>query len=301
METKWFKLRILITGASGLYGSKMAQIGLRDYEVYSGYSRDHPIYGTAVQFDIQSKNQVEYAIKKVNPEVVVHAAALTDVDACEINKELAWKINVEGTRNVAEASKVCHAFLIYISTDYVFNGEKGSYTETDIPAPINYYGFTKQKAEELVQNLMDKYCIARASVIYGATPAAGKINFALWLLNKLRQKEVVKIVVDQWNSPTLNTNLARMILEVIQRGITGVYHLSGATRINRYDFAKSIALAFNMDPALIAPSASSDFSWAAKRPKDSSLNVEKAQNALSNKPLSINQAVLQLKSELLQF
>jgi len=299
METKWCPLKLLITGASGLYGSKLAELATaKNYEVYSGYSRDRPAYGTPIQFDVSDKNRVEEVLQKVNPEVVVHAAALTDVDKCEINKDLAWNINVEGTRNIAEAVKTSRAFLICISTDYVFNGEKGNYTETDPPDPINYYGLTKLKAEELVEDVLDKYCIARTSVIYGAKPAAGKINFVLWLLNKLRQKEAVKIVVDQWNSPTLNTNLAEMTWEIIQRKMTGVYHLSGATRIRRYDFAKSIASAFNLDPALIIPSASSEFTWAAKRPKDSSLSVEKAENALTKKPLPVDQALSQLRSEM---
>jgi dTDP-4-dehydrorhamnose reductase len=291
-------LRILITGASGLYGSKLAQLAEKDCEVYSGYNKNKPIYGTAVQFNITSKNQVEYVFKKVNPDVVVHAAALTDVDKCEKNKKLAWKINVEGTRNIVEASKACNAFLFYLSTDYVFNGEKGNYTETDSPNPINYYGLTKQKAEGLVQKLIDDCCIARTSVIYGTTITADKINFALWIMNKLRQEESVKMVVDQWNSPTLNTNLAEMTLEVIQRRMTGVYHLSGATRINRYDFAKSIASVFNLNPTLIIPSTSASLSWYAKRPKDSSLNVERAENALRNKPLPVGQALSQLKTEM---
>jgi dTDP-4-dehydrorhamnose reductase len=299
METKWFKLKILITGASGLFGSKLSQIIPKDCQVYSAYSKNKPSHRTPIQFDISNKNQIKHAFKKTNPDIVVHAAALTNVDTCETNKELAWKTNVEGTRNTAEAVKACGAFLFYVSTDYVFNGEKGNYTETDTPDPINYYGLTKLKAEELVKDIADEYYIARTSVIYGATPAAGKINFVLWLLNKLRQKETVKIVVDQWNSPTLNTNLAEMTWEIIQRRITGVYHLSGATRISRYDFAKSIAAAFKLNPTFILPSDPSTFSWPAKRPKDSSLNTEKAQNTLTKKPLPIDQALSQLRREML--
>jgi dTDP-4-dehydrorhamnose reductase len=298
METEWFTLKILITGASGLYGSKLTQIISTNHQVYAAYSKNKPIHGTALKFDISNKNQVEHAFKKANPDAVVHAASLTDVDKCETDKELAWKTNVEGTRSIAKAAKAYGAFLLYVSTDYVFNGEKGNYTETDTPAPINYYGLTKLKAEELIKDMMDEYCIARPSVIYGATPAAGKINFALWLINKLRKKENVKIVTDQRNSPTLNTNLAEMTWEIIHRRMTGIYHLAGATRISRYDLAKSIASAFDLDPALITPSASSEFSWAAKRPKDSSLNVKKAQNALKNKPLPIDQALSQLRHEM---
>ena len=293
-------MNLLITGASGLFGSKLSELATAgNYNVYSGYSQDPVASGTSIQFDVSDKNQVGAVFKKVNPEVVVHAAALTDVDKCELDRELAWKINVEGTRNIAEAVKSSHAFLVYISTDYVFNGETGGYAEADATDPINYYGFTKLKAEELVQDLVDEYCIARTSVIYGSTPVAGKINFALWLFNLLKKKEQVKIVTDQWNSPTLNTNLANMTLEIIQRKFTGVFHLSGATRISRYDFAKVIAQTFNLDENLINPCSSADFSWTAKRPRDSSLNTSKAQQSLKNKPLQIHQSLERMKQELI--
>jgi dTDP-4-dehydrorhamnose reductase len=302
MEAEWCSLTLLITGASGLYGSKLAELATaRNYEVCSGYNKDQPPYGAPIQFDVKDKNRVEEAVKNVKPEVVVHAATLTDVDECEENRELAWKINVEGTRNIAEAAKSSNAFLVYISTDYVFNGDTGNYKETDVPDPINYYGFTKLRAEGLVKELMGEYCIARASVIYGSTPAAGKINFALWLLNKLKKNEQTKIVADQWNSPTLNTNMAGMTLEIIERKLTGTFHLSGATRISRYDFAKKIAKTFNLDTNLISPTPSAEFSWAAKRPKDSSLDTAKAQQTLKSKPLQINQALERMKQELAHF
>jgi dTDP-4-dehydrorhamnose reductase len=302
MEAKGCPLKLLITGASGLYGSKLAEMATaRNYEVYSGYSQDKPAFGTPTHFDVSERNRVEEVFKKVNPEVVVHAAALTDVDKCEINKELAWRINVEGTRNIVEAAKGSRAFLVYLSTDYVFNGETGRYKETDRPDPINFYGVTKLKAEELVKEKADKYCIARASVIYGSTPAAGKANFALWLLKKLESNEQIKVVTDQWNSPTLNTNLAEMTLEIIENKIAGTFHLSGATRINRFDFAKLLAQAFNLDGNLIRSVTSTEFSWIAKRPRDSSLDTAKAQQTLKSKPLQVAEAVERLKQELGHF
>lgn len=292
-------MKLLITGASGLYGSKLATLATaKNYEVYSGYSRNQPTSGIPLQFDVSNKNRVEQLFKKVKPEVVVHAASLTDVDKCEMNKELAWKINVKGTRNIAEVAKTSRFFLIYISTDYVFNGETGMYTENDRPEPINYYGLTKLKAEELVKDLLDEYCVARTSVIYGSTPASGKINFALWVFNKLRRSEQIRIVADQWNSPTLNTNLAEMTMEIIKRKLEGTFHLSGATRISRYDFAKLIAETFNLDANLMNPSTVAEFSWVAKRPPDSSLDTTKAQQTLKSKPLQINQALKKLKQEL---
>ena len=293
-------MKLLITGASGLYGSKLAQMALaKNIEVYSSDIQGLSVYGSFVKLDISGKEQVEEAFKTIKPDVVVHAATLTDVDKCETNKELAWKVNVEGTKNIVEAAKSAGSFLIYISTDYVFSGEKGNYKETDKPDPINYYGLTKLKAEEIVQT-QKEYFIGRPSVIYGSTPAAGKVNFALWLIETLGKGERVKIVTDQWNTPTLNTNLAEMTLEVIERRLTGVYHTCGATRVSRLEFAEQIAEAFGLDKSLIDKVLSSQFTWPAKRPMDSSLDTSKAQKTLQHKPLDMSKALKQLKLEFSQ-
>ena len=298
MEAGWFPLKVLITGAIGLYGSKLARMAIeRGIDVYSCDVQEMPVCGNFVKFDVSNKELVNEAFKRVKPDFVVHAATLTDVDKCELNKELAWKINVEGTRNIVEAAKGVGSFLIYISTDYVFNGEKGLYIELDKPDPINYYGLTKLEAEKLVK-ASDEYFIARPSVIYGSTPAAGKVNFALWLIEALRKREHVRIVTDQWNTPTLNTNLAEMTLEAVERKLTGTFHLCGATRVSRFEFAQLIAETFDLDKNLIDPALSSQFSWPAKRPMDSSLDTSKAQQTLKNKPLEIREALRRLKMEL---
>ncbi|MCW3996169.1 MAG: dTDP-4-dehydrorhamnose reductase [Candidatus Bathyarchaeota archaeon] len=300
MEAWGFSLKLLITGASGLFGSKLAQMALaRNFEVYSADIQSRTFYGQFVLLDISEKLKVHEAFRSIRPDVVVHAASLTDVDKCEMNKELAWKINVEGTKNIVEAAVETGSFLLYISTDYVFSGRKGSYKETDVPHPINYYGTTKLKAEEIVK-AQSEYFIARPSVIYGSAPAAGKVNFALWLIETLQKGERVKIVTDQWNSPTLNTNLAEMILEVIERHLTGIYHLCGATRVSRLEFAQKIADAFGLDKRLIDPTSSSQFTWVALRPMDSSLDTSKAQRALKCKPLGMAEALGKLKLELSQ-
>ena len=293
-------MKILITGASGLYGSKLAKLALdRGIEVYSSDIQGLSTYGSFVKLDIAGKAQVDEAFSSIKPDVVVHAATLTDVDKCELNKALAWKVNVEGTKNIAEASQKAGAFLIYISTDYVFSGDKGCYVESDSPDPVNYYGLTKVVAEEIVQTLPETdFFIARPSVIYGSTPAAGKVNFALWLIETLRKGERVKIVTDQWNTPTLNTNLAEMTLEVIERRLTGIYHLCGATRVSRFEFAEKIADVFALDKGLIDKVLSSQFTWPAKRPADSSLDTSKAQRYLCCKPLKMDEALEHLKLEL---
>jgi dTDP-4-dehydrorhamnose reductase len=291
-------LKVLITGANGLLGSKLVEAAERlDHEVYAS-DITQPLQGIPVHFDISDRKQVDSNFDKVVPEAVVHCAAMTDVDKCETARELAWKINVTGTENIVKASDRTKAFLICVSTDFVFNGEKGRYTEEDAPDPINYYGLTKLEAEKRVQDMTGKHCIVRASVIFGSNPALGKVNFALWLLEKLRRKESVNIVTDQWNSPTLNTNMAEMMLEILERKLEGAIHVSGATRINRFDFAKLLASTFKLDSDLIRPVTSAEFSWPARRPRDSSLSTKKASRLLRNKPLEIRQAFLRLKQEI---
>jgi dTDP-4-dehydrorhamnose reductase len=298
MEAQGSQVRLLVTGASGLLGTRLCEVAVKNHEIYSVYSQRPPVYGAPFKIDIADEKAYEKIFRKLRPEAVVHAAALTDVDKCEVEKELAWKTNVQGTANIARLCCIHSAFLVYVSTDYVFNGKKGTYKETDKPGPINYYGLTKLEGEKIVEKSEVECCIARTSVLYGTVPSSEKTNFALWLLDKLKRKEEAKIVMDQWNSPTLNTNLAGMILEILERKIGGTFHLAGATRLSRYEFAKSVAKAFDLDMNLIVPVSSGAIPWIAKRPRDSSLNVDKAQETLRNhRPMQIHEALEKMKKE----
>ena len=289
-------MKLLITGASGLLGSRLAELAIRkNHEVYSAYSQHQPTYGTPIQLDISDKNHVEKAFKKIEPEVVVHTAALTDVDKCELEKELAWKINVEATNHIATASACMNSHLTYVSTDYVFDGEKGCYREEDQANPISHYGYTKLKGEELIKEHATKWCITRPSVLYGWL--SHKQNFATWLINNLNQKKEVKILKDQYISPTLNTNLAEMLLEIAERNMTGTLHTAGATRVSRHEFALKLAEVFNLNINLVKPAKMNEMPWRAKRPRDSSLNVSKALTLLNQKPLKLEQALKLMKTE----
>ena len=284
-------MSIFLTGGSGLLGSKIAEIALKEHEVFAGYCHNKPEFGEPVKFDLDKDTDLG-VIYEIKPEVIIHTAALTNVDECETNKELAYKINAEGTKKVAEIAKELGSFLIYVSTDYVFSGDKGKYKEEDEPNPIDYYGYTKLLGEKYCE------CIARPCVIYGAKPASGKVNFALWLMNNLRNEEEVKIVTDQFITPTLNTNLAKMLLGVAERELKGIFHLAGATRVSRYDFALRIAKEFELDESLITPSRMAEMKWIASRPKDSSLDTSKASKYLKEKPYDLDKALENLKGEL---
>jgi len=281
-------MKVFITGGSGLAGSRLAEMALaRGDEVYSGYAHNQPLYGNGIR-DI---------IERMRPDVIVHSAALTDVDRCEREKELAYRMNVEGTRAVATAARRAGSYLVYISTDYVFDGQRGMYREEEKTRPVSYYGLSKLLGEEFC---LDLGCVARTCVIYGSRPASGKVNFALWLLDSLRAGKEVRVVRDQFITPTLNSNLAAMVLEAAERHLSGIYHLSGATRVSRYDFACQLARAFDLDSRLILPSQMSDLNWLAKRPADSSLDTSKASRMLKSRPLSLDDSLQLLKEELLK-
>jgi dTDP-4-dehydrorhamnose reductase len=225
------------------------------------------------------------------PEVIIHTAALTDVDRCEEDKELAARINCRGTMWLKEASAIAGSFLIYVSTDYVFDGKKGMYKETDATSPLSSYGRTKLAAERYADS------VARPCVIYGARTDAGKLDFANWVISRLREGRTVKAVTDQHITPTYNSNLSRMLLEVASRRLSGTYHLSGSTRISRYDFACMIAERLSLDASLIEKSVMADLGWKAARPCDSSLDTTKASAALKEKPAGLKRSLDMLLEE----
>jgi len=275
-------------------GSKVAQVALaRGDEVFSGYAHNEPEFGRGVKFDLLDPAGILDLVDRMRPDVVVHSAALTDVDRCERERELAYKMNVEGTRATAMAAEKAGSFLVYISTDYVFDGLAGMYREDDSPNPLSYYGYSKLLGEQFCRG-----CIARTCVIYGSRPASGKVNFALWLINSLRSGKEVRVVTDQFITPTLNTNLAEMVLEAADRRLCGVYNMAGATRLSRYDFAIELAKAFDLDRDLLRRSRMEDMKWPARRPKDSSLDTSKATGMLAYKPLAIKEAIKRLVDEM---
>ncbi len=287
-------MKLLITGGSGLLGSKVAENALaRGDAVYCGYAHNEPAKGSAVRFDLADERGIRELLDRLRPDVIVHSAALTDVDRCERERELAYRLNVEGTRAIAQACQDVGAFLVYISTDYVFDGVRGMYREDELTNPISYYGTSKLLGEQFCQG-----CIARTCVIYGSQPASGKTNFALWLIDRLRSGKQVSVVTDQFVTPTLNTNLTGMVLEAADRRLSGIYHMAGATRISRYDFALHVADIFDLNADLILPSRMADLPWIAKRPMDSSLDTSKASKMLANKPLGLAESLQILRAEI---
>jgi dTDP-4-dehydrorhamnose reductase len=284
-------LKLLITGSSGLLGSKLVKLATASgHEVHSLYF-DHPTSEDYSQrLDITDQALVQKAMADKSPEVVIHAAAITDLDLCEQRPELAYKVNATATGFLAAACRNVKSFFIYVSTDYVFDGEHGGYREHDPPNPINVYGKSKLAGEQETVRWSEDFCIARTSVVFG-WGRKHRPNFATWVYEKLRVGQKMKVVTDQYATPTLNSNLARMLLETAERRMKGTFHLSGSTRVNRYEFAVLLARKFGFDETLLAPVKADETNWIARRPVDSSLNTATAQKTLTHTPATLNEAL----------
>ena len=288
--------KLLITGTSGLLGNKIVKAAKHNYEVIPTYNTK-PLHSNSVKLEITNLNEVLNVFNKLEPNIVIHTASETNVDKCEIEKEHAWKTNAEGTRNIAEACQKVNAKLVCISTDYVFDGEKGLYDEEDKPNPVNYYGLTKLEGEKQVIKHCKNYAILRTSVLYGWHP--WKQNFTTWIINQLKQGKEITVVNDHYNTPTWAGNLAEIAIEVAEKNLQGLYHASGRERISRYEFAKQIARTFNLNADLVKPVKMSQLTaWIAKRPKDSSLNTGKIQKQLKTKPLNITEGLNKMNEEM---
>ena len=284
-------MKILVTGASGLLGSRLVELAItRGHQVCSAYHAHAATRGNPCLLDLREEKEVRRCLTEERPEVVIHSAAITDVDFCERNPELAMDVNGSVTGSLAEACCDAGSHLIYVSTDYVFDGKRGLYKENDEPQPINVYGQSKLLGEQRVLHASADFCVARTRVLYG-WGREHRPNFATWLHDNLRASRKVTVVTDQYASPTLNTNLARMLVEVAERRIHGILHLAGNTRISRYEFAVMLAKQFGFNQGLLTPVKADATQWIARRPYDSSLSVAKAQEMLSNKPATLDEAL----------
>lgn len=295
--------RILITGANGLLGQKLASILSQDtkYELlltskHNAFVLNHQLFDYTL-LDITSKSDVKSLVTSYHPDIIINTAAITDVDRCERERELAWKVNVHGVENLVEAARKVKAKLIQISTDYVFDGKRGPYAEDDRPNPINYYGKTKLASENTVRLGEIRYAIVRTIVLYGHGKNV-KSNFALWVINNLQQKKPIRGVTDQIGNPTLANDLAYGIVKIIERDREGFYHICGSEMISRYDFAVKIAQVFGFNPNLITPTASAELQQVAPRPLKSGFITLKSETELGLKPSDVTQGLMILKREL---
>lgn len=295
-------MKILVTGASSSPGYKtVLELSARGYDVLAIYNQhDFPDVDRVrkIRLDLTQFDKVVEFLHQEKPDLIVHMAALGDVDKCEEDRALAWLVNVEVTRVLARQARKLSIPFLYLSTDYVFDGERGMYREDEPPCPVNYYGLTKLIAEEVVRSMLDKFLIVRTSAIYGLGP--GRPNFGKVLIEKLSKGESVRALVDQYLSPTLNTMLAKAIAELLEKNVWNeIFHIAGE-RVSRYEFAIKLAEKFGFDKSKIEPIYMKDIAWKAKRPRDSSLDTTKARKLISVEFYSLEKSLDLLYEEYLK-
>ena len=284
--------RILITGAFGQLGTSLRNI-LSDQSILAtGRMIPEEEKDGCTKLDITEPNQVRETISLFQPDVIVHLAAMTDVDGCELHPELAYDVNVQGTEHLLNNF---NGRFIYISTDYVFDGSDGPYTEKDEVNPISVYGRTKFYGEDLVQQSDANWVILRSNVVFSFNERT-KASFMDWVVDSLKNRQSITVVDDQWNNPTWTVDLARIISRTIDHEIQGLYHYGGRDLLNRFAFAEMIAETFKLDRTLIEPIDTASLNQLAKRPLKSGLRPEKIEIDLSVEALPLRKALDEIYS-----
>lgn len=278
--------KILITGGSGFLGGHLVQQSKKRFSVTATYF-DHPYKIDGVNFtylNLSDLNSIERSIKQIRPQVIIHTAAISSVDSCEIQKDLAHTVNFQAVRKLATLAELHGIRLIFLSSDMVYDGEKGYYQEEDAVNPINYYGETKVLAEQEIKETCSNYVIARPALIYG-TAVTNANSFSDKILQNISNNISVKLFYDQYRTPILVQNLAESLLELGDHAFVGTLNLGGSQRISRYDFGLEMAQVYHFSSKLLKKCSMNDFITRAKRPRDLSLDVSKAQSLLDTKLL----------------
>jgi len=285
-------MKILITGSNGLLGQKLVKLlvdeGIEVIATSRGANRVNYISKPFeyCELNITDQDQVSEILKKYNPNVVIHTAAMTNVDQCETEQDNCIKLNVDAVEYLVSACESIKAHFIHLSTDFIFDGEDGPYKEEDLPNPISFYGQSKLDAEEIVRSAKCDWAILRTVLVYGITPGMSRSNIILWVKENLENGKPLKIVDDQWRTPTLAEDLAMGCYLAAKKRATGIFNISGREMLTPYDMAKKTADYFNLDFSLVTKVDGSTFSQPAKRPPKTGFILDKAKKVLGYQPHS---------------
>jgi dTDP-4-dehydrorhamnose reductase len=289
--------KILITGSNGLLGQKLIYqlIGYPTFEVYaSSRGVNRMLLQKRYEYiplDITDQSEVDETIDEIKPDIVINTAAMTNVDACEDDKEGCWDLNVNATKYLVEACERVGAHFIHLSTDFIFDGEDGPYMENDLPSPLSYYGESKVASEEVVKLAKCSWSIVRTVLVYGVVDNLSRSNIVLWAKGALERGTELTVVDDQFRSPTLAEDLAHGCILIAQKEATGIYNISGGEYMCVIDLVKRVANYFGFDESLVKPISSTSLNQTAKRPPRTGFVLDKAMNDLGYKPSSFEEGL----------
>lgn len=296
-------MKVLVTGAAGQVGRSLAVQALEQgHEVVAGYNSRRPaLHGTElIHIDKVDGAEARASILATRPEWIVDTGALHNVDYCELHPEEAFLVNRDGTRNLAEAAAAIGATFVFISTDFVFDGQKpGPYVEGDAPNPRSQYASSKLAGERATATASPSHIIVRPSVVYSwldsrgrAESSSGKgVNFGTWLVEEVAHGRPVRIIADQIASPTLAEDLASAVLALLKSGASGTFHAAGATAISRFQFSVNLVNRLGLDPSFVKPVATAELQQRARRPGNSSLDSSRLTAVAHHRMLELPDAL----------
>ena len=296
--------KILITGSNGLLGQKLVEKlkNNSEFEVIATARGENKLPAEEgyryISLDISDKEQVNSVFEKEKPEVVIHTAAMTNVDQCESEKDACWTLNVTAVEYLVDACRANDTFFVHLSTDFIFDGKAGPYTETAEANPVSFYGWSKYAAEKIVINSGIKWAIARTILVYGIAHDMSRSNIILWVKNSLESGKSINVVNDQWRTPTLAEDLADGCILIAKKKAEGIFNISGKDLLNPYQMAIMTAEYFGLDKSLINEVDGSKFSQPAKRPAKTGFILDKPTKVLGYNPMSFNEGIAFLAKQI---
>ncbi len=298
------KKTILITGSNGLLGQKLVDLLSKEDNIQliataKGENRLPNQEGYVYQsLDITDEQQVNEVFATYNPQIVIHTAAMTNVDTCESDLEGCERLNVKAVEYIVQACEKQGSFLCHLSTDFIFDGADGPYDEEAKPNPISIYGESKLKAEQIIQASSIRWAIARTVLVFGIVPDMSRTNIILWVKKSLEEGKQINVVTDQFRTPTLAEDLAIGCWLIAQKEAEGIFNISGEELLTPYEMAIQTAEFFHLPKELIKPADSSTFSQPAKRPPRTGFILDKAKRILGYQPRSFNEGIALLAKQI---
>ena len=295
---------ILVTGSNGLLGQKLVELLIQQPEIKviaTARGENRLPFKNGYDYfsmDITKPEEIAHVIQKTSPDVIIHGAAMTNVDQCEFEKEACWVQNVKAVEYIVTECQKHNIFLCHVSTDFIFDGATGPYTEEEEANPLSFYGWSKYAAEKVVRHSGIRWAIARTVLVYGIAFDMSRSNIILWVKKSLDEGKNIKVVTDQWRTPTLAEDLAMGCFLIADKEAEGVYNISGKDLLTPYEMAIMTADYFGLDKNLIAEADSSNFTQSAKRPARTGFILDKSKEVLGYNPRSFKEGIAILASPL---
>ncbi|VVB92213.1 GDP-L-fucose synthase [uncultured archaeon] len=284
-------MRIFIAGGSGFIGNILLDYFSKEHETHGSFYAN-PAPGLTY-FDMADRENVKKTITRLKPDVIIHPAFNSNVEYCEENPKETWHMNVEGSKNVIEAARDIGSKFVFFSSDYVFDGSNGPYSEEDAPNPINEYGKQKLAVENIINDYLSDHLIIRTTVVYG-WEIAGK-NFCIRLIKNLKENKSMKVPFDQIGSPTYALNMVQAVKDLVETDKRGIYHVVGSDLMDRYTFARNVAEVFELDECFLIPVSTSELRQKARRPLHAGMKNDKVQKEISTKLMGVKDGLEEMK------